>query len=826
MIFINSNLVLWEYFYAIMVLDGTDETYIAGSRKDSSLTIPFSDIRIGDVEWVGGKNASLGEMLSSLSSEGIRVPPGFATTSGAYWQFIDHNGIRDKLASLLGSLSADMQNLSTVSSECRALIRNGALPAVLAAQISSAYTSLENSEAMAVAVRSSATAEDLPGASFAGLHESFLNVRGVDNVLNACRECFSSLFTERAIKYRHDKGFDHMKIALSVGVQKMVRSDLSSSGIAFTIDPDSGFKDTIVINGTWGLGENIVQGKVDPDEFVLFKPSLKKGLRSRISSSLGKKQETLIYTDSDGTGSGTENIETPICKRRRFVLNDDELTQLASWCLKIEDHYRMPMDIEWAKDGETEEMFIIQARPETVHAVDDDPYLIRFHRLGSEGKVLCQGIGLGHGIATGRARLLDDPSESSRLLEGEVLVTDITNPDWDPVMKKASAIVTNKGGRTSHAAIIAREMGVVAVVGAENATSAIQDGQMITVSCAGGQSGRIYEGELEHTEHVIDTRKVTLPETDVMLILADPDHAFRLSFLPSNGVGLMRMEFAISNNINVHPMALAEYDELKDEVLRHQIDQITIGYDDKSEYFIDKLSQAVATVAAAFYPREVIVRMSDFKTNEYAKLTGGSAYEPEEENPMLGFRGASRYHHPLYKKGFRLECLAMKRVRDEMGLTNVKLMIPFCRTPDEARRVISTMKEFGLEKGKNGLEIYTMIEVPSNVILADEFAKIFDGFSIGSNDLTQLTLGLDRDSANVQDLFNENDPAVRKMISEVIRVAKDNDIRIGLCGQAPSDLPDFAGFLVNEGIDSISFNRDALLKGIENIMNAEKMNNI
>lgn len=799
------------------------DSSVSDEGKAAQLTIPFSELGIGDVEVVGGKNASLGEMISALASEGIRVPDGFATTSGAYWSFIDHNNIRSELSGLLDSLDPDMTNLSEVSGKCRTLIRNGELPEELVHQITNAYLKLGGTEHIDVAVRSSATAEDLPGASFAGLHESFLNVRGVDNLLTSCRECFSSLFTERAIKYRHDKGFDHMKIALSVGVQRMVRSDLSSSGIAFTIDPDSGFRDTVVINGTWGLGENIVQGKVDPDEFILFKPALRNEMRSLISSSLGKKQESLIYTDSDGTGSGTVNIETPICKQKKFVLSKDEMTQLGTWCLRIEDHYKMPMDIEWAKDGETEEMFIIQARPETVHAIDDDPHLIRFHQVSSEGTILCEGIGLGNGIATGRARLLNDPSESYKLQDGEVLVTDITNPDWDPVMKHASAIVTNKGGRTSHAAIIAREMGVVAVVGAENATDTIRDGQMITVSCAGGQVGKIYDGELEYSEQVIDTRKVTLPETDVMLILADPDQAFRSSFLPSNGVGLMRMEFVINNHINIHPMALAEYDELKDEELRHQIDQATYGYSDKSEYFIDKLSQAVATVAAAFYPREVIVRMSDFKTNEYAKLSGGSVYEPEEENPMLGFRGASRYHHPLYKKGFRLECLAMKRVRDEMGLTNVKLMIPFCRTPDEARRVIATMKEFGLEQGNNGLEIYTMIEVPSNVILADEFAKIFNGFSIGSNDLTQLTLGLDRDSANVQELFNENDPAVLKMITEVIRVAKENNIRIGLCGQAPSDLPDFAGFLVKEGIDSISFNRDALLKGIENIMNAEKL---
>jgi pyruvate,water dikinase len=794
----------------------------SGDGRSASLTIPFNKLGISDVEKVGGKNASLGEMISALSSEGISVPDGFATTAEAYWLFLDQNSIREELTTVLGSLKDDMSNLQKVSSECRTLIRNAVLPTNLTDQIGGSYLKLDQKGRSDVAVRSSATAEDLPGASFAGLHESFLNVCGIDDVLDACKECFSSLFTERAIKYRHDKGFDHMKIALSVGVQKMVRSDLSCSGIAFTIDPDTGFRDTVVINGTWGLGENIVQGRVDPDEFILFKPSLRKGLRSMISSVLGKKQETLIYTDSVDKATGTKNIETPICKQKKFVLNEEELTLLANWCLKIEEHYDMPMDIEWAKDGRTDRLYIIQARPETVHATDDDLHLIRYHLIKNEGELLCEGIGLGNGIASGRARLLNDPSDASKLLEGEVLVTDITNPDWDPVMKKASAIVTNKGGRTSHAAIIAREMGVVAVVGAEDATTKIKDGQLITVSCAGGQSGKIYDGELEYSEHVIDTRKISLPETQVMLILADPDQAFRSSFLPSAGVGLMRMEFVISNHINVHPMVLAEYDELKDEVVKQKIDQITVGYPVKSEYFVDKLSQAVATVAAAFYPREVIVRMSDFKTNEYAKLTGGAAFEPEEENPMLGFRGASRYHHPLYKKGFRLECLAMKRVRDDMGLTNVKLMIPFCRTPAEGRRVIETMNEFGLVQGKNDLEIYTMIEVPSNVILADEFAKIFDGFSIGSNDLTQLTLGLDRDSSNVQDLFNENDAAVRKMITEVIRVAKQHKIKIGLCGQAPSDLPDFAGFLVNEGVDSISFNRDALLKGIENIKKAEQ----
>lgn len=786
--------------------------------------IPFSEITNKDVSIVGGKNASLGEMIHHLSSKGITIPDGFATTADAFRFFIDENNLKHQLQNLLSKLNTkQFTNLNETGEAARKLLSEAKIPETLQQQIKIAYRDLckKNNHEVDVAVRSSATAEDLPTASFAGQHDSFLNRKGDDDVVKAVQQCFVSLFNNRAIKYRHDNKFDHMKVALSVGVQLMIRSDLASAGVSFTIDPESGFRDAILISGCWGLGENIVQGTVNPDEFCVFKPTLKAGKNAIISKKLGSKTKTMVYADDKNKNATLVNVDTPEEKRRQWVLSDKEIERLARWSQLIEEHYNCPMDIEWAKDGMTGKLFIVQARPETVHS-KKDPYLKKEFVLKSESKILATGSAVGSGIASGIARILQSPSESYKLQTGEVLVTDITNPDWDPVLKKASAIITNKGGRTSHAAIVAREVGAVAVVGCINATSQIKDGQMITVSCAQGKTGVIYDGKLNWEEREINFRKIKMPHTAPMLILGDPDKAFRYSFYPNKGIGLMRLEFIINNAIRIHPMALVKFDELKDELAKKEIAELTSQYNNKEYYFVDKLSQAVATIAAAFYPKDVIVRMSDFKTNEYANLLGGKEFEPDEENPMLGFRGASRYYNDRYREGFRLECEAMKKVRDEMGLTNVKLMIPFCRTVEEGEKVVSIMQHFGLKRGDKGLEIYVMAEIPSNVILAKQFAKVFDGFSIGSNDLTQLTLGLDRDSAIVNDLFDENNPAVKSMIASVIHDAKLCDAKIGLCGQAPSDFPEFAGFLIEKGIDSISFNPDALLKGIENMVKAEE----
>ncbi|OGI31166.1 MAG: phosphoenolpyruvate synthase, partial [Candidatus Melainabacteria bacterium RIFOXYA12_FULL_32_12] len=682
-------------------------------------------------------------------------------------------------------------------------------------------------EPIQVAVRSSATAEDLPTASFAGQQETFLNIKGEDELIEACLRCYASLFTDRAIKYREDNDFEHMKVALSIGIQKMVRADKASAGVGFTIDTETGFEKVIFLTGSWGLGENVVQGNVNPDEFYIFKPSLKMGKKAIISKTLGSKSKTMVYTEdaeneSSKLGATTINIDTPEEKRDQYILSDEEIEKLAKWSMTIEEHYKRPMDIEWAKDGISGELFIVQARPETVHAAKKDHYKVHTYSLKEKGRILAEGRSVGSKIASGKARILNSPDESGKLQPGEVLIADMTNPDWDPILKKASAIVTNKGGRTSHAAIVAREIGVVAIVGTGNATKTIKDGEEITVSCVEGENGIVYQGILDWEEQEVDVKNIKLPKTKVMLILGDPEQAFNLSFLPNRGVGLMRLEFIINNAIRIHPMALVKFNELKNEKIQLQIEELTRGYENKEDYFVDKLSQAVATIAAAFYPNDVIVRMSDFKTNEYASLIGGHEFEPKEDNPMLGFRGASRYYNQRYKEGFHLECKAMKIVRDDMGLTNVKLMIPFCRTLDEGKKVIEVMEEFGLKRGENNLEIYVMVEIPSNVILAKEFSEIFDGFSIGSNDLTQLTLGIDRDSEIVSDLFHEDDEASKELISQVIQKAKETNTPIGLCGQAPSDHPEFSKFLVNQGIDSISFNPDALIKGIENINEAEK----
>ena len=800
----------------------------------------FNQISIADIAKVGGKNASLGEMYCQLNPIGIKIPNGFAVTADGYRLFRKENNLEKPLEDLLLSLDTkEYSNLSSIGEKARNLILSATFPEEINVDIRAAYQELCkqcNINYLDVAVRSSATSEDLPSASFAGRMESFLNISGEKQLLEAVLRCYASLFTDRAIKYRHDMGFVNMDIAISVGVQQMVRSDKASSGVAFTIDPDSGFRNVVVINGTFGLGENIVQGRITPDEWVVFKPTLfNKKLNPILKSRCGKKEFTMIYAENAPDVSADKTIvnkDTPLSEQNKFSLTDKEVIQLAQWCQKIENHYNKTMDVEWAKDGLNDQIYIVQARPETIHG-KARKQILELYSLKEKGNVLASGTALGNKITSGKARILNSPQEGNLLLQGEILVTDVTNPDWDPILKKAGAIITNKGGRTSHSAIVARELGTVAVVGCGNATSVIKTGQEITVSCAEGKEGYIYEGLLKWEIKEQDFSKLTLPETDPMFILADPERAFDLSFYPNKGVGLMRMEFAISNTIKIHPNALCEPEKITDEATISKIKELTKGYENGTDYFVNKLAEAVSTVAAAFYPKDVIVRMSDFKSNEYANLIGGKYFEPEEENPMIGFRGASRYYSDFYRKGFALECEAMKKVRNEMGLHNVKLMIPFCRTVEEGKKVIAEMAKNGLVQGENlsdrqadELEIYVMVEIPSNVLLADEFAKIFDGFSIGSNDLTQLTLGLDRDSSLVSFLFSEQNPAVKFLIRETIHAAKRNNIKVGLCGQAPSDIPKFAQFLVEEGIDSISFNPDAIIKGIENILLAEKKNTV
>lgn len=780
----------------------------------------FSDIRSADITAVGGKNSSLGEMFSKLSSKDISVPDGFATTAFAFEDFLTHNSLHAPLFDLLKELDkTTFSNLKEVGAKARKLMLDAKLPPNLSTAIIAAYKELCGSNYFEVAVRSSATAEDLPQASFAGQHESYLNIKGETALLHAVKKCFASLFTDRAIKYREDNGFAHEKVALSVGVQKMVRSDKACSGVGFTLEPESGFRDIIHLSGVWGLGENIVQGTVTPDEFLVFKPTLLLKKNAIVQKKLGEKAKTMIYGNEED--NPVINIATPKEKQEQFVLSNEEIMKLANWALIIERHYGRPMDIEWAKDGITNELFIIQARPETVHS-QKNPLVIKEYKLLNKGEAIVQGEAIGSKIAKGVARILESPKDSDKLKPGEIVVTDVTSPDWDPILKNAAAIITNKGGRTSHASIVAREIGVPAVVGCGNATEKISDGRILTVSCCEGKTGFIYEGELAFEEKEIDFSGIKKPETtEVMLIAGDPDKAFKLSFYPNDGVGLMRIEFIITHAVQIHPMALVKFKELKDIAVKQKIEELTHHYPDKEKYFVDKLAEGVATIAAAFYPKDVIVRMSDFKTNEYANLIGGKDFEPSEENPMIGFRGASRYYHDLYREGFRLECEAIRKVRDEMGLTNVKVMIPFCRTIEEGSKVIAVMKRYGLEQGVNNLEVYVMAEIPSNVVLAGKFAEIFDGFSIGSNDLTQLTLGIDRDSAIISNLFNEQNEAAMEMIATMISKARAAGVKIGLCGQAPSDFPEFAQFLVEQGINSISFNPDALLKGIENIKKAE-----
>ena len=790
------------------------------------LIYKFSELDNSKVKEVGGKNASLGEMFSELDSKGITIPDGFATSSEVYWKFIKENEIFENIKESLTSLKkGDNKKLKEVGKKCRNIVMRSPIPGVIKDEIIEAFKDLKKREKSlkSVAVRSSATAEDLPDASFAGQHDSFMNIKSQQELLDAWKKCVASLFTDRAIKYREEKGFDHMKIALSVGVQKMVRADKASAGVAFTLDPDSGHRKVIMIDGAWGLGENVVQGSVLADEFYLFKDALKNNKKSIIAKKLGAKSKMMVYDNSRNGNQTTKNKNTPKNKRNEYVLSDKELEKLGKWCLEIEEHYDRPMDIEWAKDGDSNELYIVQARPETVHSSKEKTRKLKNFNLERKNKKpIISGVGIGNKIAAGKAKILSSPEESGKLEKGDILITDITNPDWDPVMKKAAAIITNSGGRTSHAAIVARELGAVAVVGTENATEKIKDGQHITVSCAEGNEGFIFEGIMDWKEDEIDLDKLGEPKTEVMLILANPDTAFNNSMLPVDGVGLMRLEFVINNSIKVHPLALAKFDEIEDKKIKKEIEKITAGYEDKKKFFVEKLSMAISTIAAAFHPKDVIVRMSDFKSNEYADLIGGKQFEPEEENPMVGFRGASRYYNEKYIEGFKLECESMRVVREEMGFTNVKLMIPFCRTVEEGRKVLKTLDDNGLRKGENDLELYVMTEVPSNVILGEEFGEIFDGFSIGSNDLTQLTLGIDRDSEIVSGLFNEKDESVKAMISMAIEKAHKKKRKIGLCGQAPSDFPEFARFLVEHGIDSISFNPDAVASGIKNIVKAEK----
>jgi len=781
----------------------------------------YGQIRIHDIAKVGGKNASLGEMFTQLTKKGINVPDGFATTAEAFNLYLKENNLQDALNNTLKKLDkTSYSNLNNIGQEAREIIHNGTFSAKFSNAIIEAYKNLCHNNYFEVAVRSSATAEDLPDASFAGQHDTFLNIKGEEHLLEAIKNCFASLYTNRAIKYREDKGFKHLGIAISVGVQKMVRSDKGCSGVGFTLEPESGFENVILLSGVWGLGENIVQGLVNPDEFYVFKPTLKLGKNAIIQKKMGDKTKTMIYAESNNHAS-IMNTETPMAKQTQFILTDKEIHTLAQWALHIEEHYKKAMDIEWAKDGITGEIYIIQARPETVHQMKDKNLFFEY-KLLEKSEMLCSGNAVGSEIIVGTARILNSPKEASQLQKDEIVVTDTITPDWDPILKMAAGIVTNKGGRTSHASIVARELGVPAVVGCGDATQTIANGHVITISCAEGKTGYIFKGNLPFEKKEINFSNIKMPKTEMKLILADPEKAFQLSFYPNNGVGLLRMEFIITHTIKIHPMALVNFDKIKDTDIRNEIEKLTANYTNKEDYFVDKLAQGIATIAAAFYPKEVIVRMSDFKTNEYANLIGGKQFEPQEENPMLGFRGASRYYNDLYKDGFGLECNAIKKIRDNMGLTNLKVMIPFCRTLEEGKKVIKIMAENGLKRGENGLEIYSMVEIPSNVILAEEFAEIFDGFSIGSNDLTQLTLGVDRDSQLMAELFDENNKAAKAMIALAIEKAKKTKTKIGLCGQAPSDFPDFAEFLVKQKIDSISFNPDALLKGIENTVKAEK----
>ena len=775
----------------------------------------FKDLNIKDIPSVGGKNASLGEMYAKLAKKGgIKVPNGFALTAEAYWKFLKDNKLDKKIKKILFGLDVkNVRALHAAGAKVRQLILSAEFSKDIAVEITKAYGQLGRPE---VAVRSSATAEDLPDASFAGQQETYLNVKGDKELLLACKKCVASLFTDRAISYREAKGFDHFAVALSVGVQQMVRSDLGASGVMFTLDTESGFNGVVLINASYGLGEYVVKGRVTPDQYFIFKAGLKKNKKAIISRRLGTKEVKLIYGKT-GTVQATVNI----IDQNKFCLSDNDVVQLAKWGVVIEEHYGHAMDIEWAKDGRTGELYIVQARSETVKS-QAKKNVIENYKLLKKGRILLAGTSVGQKIGQGKVRIINSPTQMKQFKAGEVLVTRLTDPDWEPIMRIAGAIITEQGGKTSHAAIVSRELGVPCLVGAAKARQVLKNGQEVTLSCAEGEVGFVYEGRLPFEVKKTELKKLEPTKTKILMNVGDPDSAFNLSAIPSDGVGLAREEFIFTNFIKIHPLALVNYNKLKDKAVKKKIDELTVGYADKKQYCVDKLAEGMAFIASAFYPHEVIVRLSDFKTNEYATLIGGAPYEPKEENPMLGWRGASRYYDPKYKPGFKLECEAIKKVREEWGLNNVIVMVPFCRTVEEGKKVLAVMKEFGLERGKNGLEVYVMCEIPSNVLLAKEFSQIFDGFSIGSNDLTQLTLGVDRDSALVSHVYDENNLAVKKLIREVIKVAHAYNRKVGICGQAPSDYPEFAEFLVQEGIDSISLNPDTILKNRERIALMEK----
>jgi pyruvate,water dikinase len=786
----------------------------------------FRDIHLSDVAAVGGKNASLGELYSVLSQEGIRVPNGFALTAQAYRDALTAAGAWAKLHQLLDGLDkARVDVLAKRAAEAREIVFQATSTTRLRQEIAGAYRTLEDEYGtdVAVAVRSSATAEDLPTASFAGQHESFLNVHGTEDLFDACRRCFASIFTNRAISYRTDNGFDHFKVALSVGVMKMVRADRASSGVAFTLDTESGFRDVVFVTGVYGLGENIVQGTVDPDEFYVHKPTFGQGYRAVLSRTLGRKHMRMIYAPGHGR---TKNVPVPKIDRDRFCITDAEVLEVADHSIKIEDHYSssaghpMPMDIEWAKDADDGQIYIIQARPETV-ASRREPTSFETYNLKGSAPALVTGRAVGEKIAVGPVRVIADARELAKFRPGEVLVTDSTSPDWEPIMKIAAAIVTERGGRTCHAAIVARELGVPAVVGAIGAKEVLKTGSVVTVSCAEGEAGYVYAGKLAFEATRVEMADIRRPRTAIMLNLGNPELAFRTAMLPNDGVGLARMEFIISERIGFHPMALVSPEKVTSKQAQKAIQRLVGNHPRPSDYFVEKLSEGVGVIAAAFYPKPVIIRLSDFKTNEYAKLIGGEGFEPKEENPMLGFRGAARYAHPAYAAGFALECAALRRVRQDMGLTNLRIMIPFCRRVEEARRVLEAMANNGLKRGENGLEVYVMCEIPNNVIQIDAFAQLFDGFSIGSNDLTQLTLGVDRDSEIVAFDFDERDPGMLEMLRLAVLGAKRNGRHVGICGEAPANYPEIARYLTQLGIDSISVNPSSILRTMQVVSDAE-----
>jgi pyruvate,water dikinase len=789
----------------------------------------FEEISIDDVPLVGGKNASLGEMYRELTNKDIKIPNGFAITADAYWHVLESAGIVDELKKTLHGLDIDdVTDLAKRGKKARNLILDAGIPDDLWDEVKDAYDKLceQYGEDTDVAVRSSATAEDLPNASFAGQQETYLNIHGYHSLKDSCNRCFASLFTDRAISYRVNNGFDHFKVGLSIGVMKMVRSDLASSGVIFTIDTETGFENVVFITGAYGLGENVVQGLVNPDEFYVFKPTLKENFKPIIKKEKGSKEIKMIYGRGDSRVL-TRNVDVPEAERKQYCINDEEVLQLANFAVTIEDHYsqkrgkHVPMDIEWAKDGETGELFIVQARPETVQSLKRKDVLETYY-LDDSSDVIVTGRSVGAKIAAGKVHVIPDVSQLSEFNTGEILVADTTTPDWEPVMKRAAAIITNKGGRTCHAAIVSRELGIPAVVGAENATEILKNNMDVTVSCAEGDAGRVYEGILPFHTETVELEGLEKTKTEIMMNLGNPEEAFALSMIPNDGIGLARLEFIITSYIKVHPMALIHPEKVEDEEVLEEIDKLTGRYENKADFFVEKLAQGVATITAAFHPKPVVVRMSDFKSNEYESLIGGEYFEFGENNPMLGFRGASRYYDKRYREGFALECKAMKKVRDDMGLTNLILMIPFCRRIEEAEKVLEEMKMNGLVRGENGLQVYMMTEIPSNVLLIDEFSQYFDGFSIGSNDLTQLTLGVDRDSEILASSFDERDEAVKKIVSMAVQGAKRNNKHSGLCGQAPSDFPEFAEFLVREGIDSISLNPDSVMKIGLKVLEVEK----